>query len=470
MEIVNLPLNKLTNYKNNARKHTDEDVNTIINSIKEFGFNDPIGIWSDKNIIVEGHGRALAAKKLKMEEVPCIRLDHLTDEQRKAYALAHNKTAEMSDWNYDLLTSELQGISEIDMKEFGFTEEEITSPRTKYKNLVSGVLQSKFVAPPFSVLDSRQGYWKDRKAEWHKNLPDSRDGREDGLLGNGLKYLARAGGSTYLSATSEFDPVLCEVIYQWFAPAGGLVIDPFAGGHIRGTIADILGLHYKGIELRPEQVDTNNGIKEKYGIEKAEWICDDSLNVDKYIKDESADFIIACPPYADLEVYSDDPRDISNMDYPHFLKTYEKIIAKFIKKLKTGSFAVFVVGDARGKDGFYYDFISDTKKAFIKNGMGLYNECILIESMANAALRASGTFGASRKVIKGHQNILVFYKGPQIEQKKHVLVFYKGNPKDIMEYEPGEDIFSPTKDKETKAAVKEVMDAANKTDDFELED
>lgn len=470
MDIEYLPIKKLKNYEKNARKHADADVETIMNSIKEFGFNDPVGIWSDKNIIVEGHGRVLAAKKLKIDKVPCIRLDHLTDEQRRAYALAHNKTAEMSTWNYELLTSELQDIEELDMKEFGFTEDEITPPRLKYQNLSNGALQTKFVAPPFSVLDSRQGYWKERKAEWHKYLPDSRDGRDEGLLGVGLTDLAKEIGSQNLTSTSEFDPVLCEIIYQWFAPAGGVVIDPFAGGHVRGTIADILGLNYTGIELRPEQVETNNSVKQEFGIEGATWICDDSLNVDKYIEDESADFMIACPPYADLEVYSDDPRDISNMDYPDFLRTYENIIAKFIKKLKQNTFAVFVVGDARGKDGFYYDFISDTKKAFIKNGMKLYNECILIESMATAALRANKNFGASRKVIKGHQNILVFYKGEQLEQKKHVLVFYKGNPKEIKEFDMGEKLFPAGKEKETASAVKEVMDSVNKTDDFELVD
>ena len=84
--------------KKNARKHADADVSTIVKSIEEFGFDDPIGIWGENNTIVEGHGRLIAAKKLGMKQVPVIRLDHLTDEQRRAYALAHNKTAEMSDW------------------------------------------------------------------------------------------------------------------------------------------------------------------------------------------------------------------------------------------------------------------------------------------------------------------------------------------------------------------------------------
>ena len=120
LKIEYLPVDALKPYSKNARKHSEKDIQAICNSIEEFGFSDPIGIWSDKNIIVEGHGRLLAAKRLGMETVPCIRLDHLTDEQRKAYALAHNKTAELSKWFDELLQSELADIEDIDMELFGF--------------------------------------------------------------------------------------------------------------------------------------------------------------------------------------------------------------------------------------------------------------------------------------------------------------------------------------------------------------
>ena len=115
-------VNELQPYEHNARKHQTEDVEAIKRSIEEFGFNDPIGIWSDKNLIVEGHGRLIAAKELSLSEVPCIRLDHLTDEQRRAYALAHNKTAELSAWDFNTLDLELAGIQEIDMSQFGFED------------------------------------------------------------------------------------------------------------------------------------------------------------------------------------------------------------------------------------------------------------------------------------------------------------------------------------------------------------
>ena len=120
LKIEYLGVDDIKPYPNNARVHTEKDIQAIVESIKEFGFDDPIGIWGDDNVIVEGHGRLQAAKELHIQKVPVIRLDHLTDEQRKAYTLAHNKTAELSDWDFDLLNVELESIEDINMEEFGF--------------------------------------------------------------------------------------------------------------------------------------------------------------------------------------------------------------------------------------------------------------------------------------------------------------------------------------------------------------
>ena len=124
LKIEYVDVAKLKPYDKNTRKHEDYDVSQIAKSIEQYGFNDPIGIWGKDNIIVEGHGRLLAAKKLGMDKVPCIRLDDLTDEQRREYAIMHNKTAELSTWDFDLLATE---IPELDFSGFdidwGFTEE-----------------------------------------------------------------------------------------------------------------------------------------------------------------------------------------------------------------------------------------------------------------------------------------------------------------------------------------------------------
>lgn len=148
LKIEYVPIDSIKPYKNNAKLHPDEQVEQICNSIKETGFNDPIGVWHDE--IVEGHGRLLAAKKLGMKEVPIIRLDDLTDEQRRAYSLAHNKLTMNSDFDLALLDTELAEIETIDMTLLGFDDkdeapqevveddfdaEPPTEPKAKYGDL-----------------------------------------------------------------------------------------------------------------------------------------------------------------------------------------------------------------------------------------------------------------------------------------------------------------------------------------------
>ena len=118
LTIEYLPIKSLKPYERNTRKHTDYDVGEIAKSITECGFNDPIGVYGESLTIVEGHGRLLAAKKLGMKEVPCIRLDHMTDDQRRKYAILHNKTAELSAFDFDNLAIELE---DLDFSNFDFT-------------------------------------------------------------------------------------------------------------------------------------------------------------------------------------------------------------------------------------------------------------------------------------------------------------------------------------------------------------
>ena len=287
--------------------------------------------------------------------------------------------------------------------------------------LLPSPVTSSFIVPPFSVLDTRQGYWQDRKRIW-KKIIKSDEGREEGLLGSGLLELAQKHGST-LTGTSIFDPVLCEILVNWFCPVGGKVLDPFAGGSVRGLISVLLGNDYTGIDLREEQIQANyknyREIADRQDLlggdlKKPQWITDDSRNIDLLVK-EKHDFLLTCPPYADLEVYSDDPRDISNMPYNEFKEAYFEIIKKACDKLKDNAFAAIVVGEVRDKQGYYYNFIGDTIKAFEEAGLKYYNEIILLNAIATAALRAKLVFNGGRKVVKTHQNVLVFVKGDEKE-------------------------------------------------------
>ena len=127
LRIEYIPIEDIKPYENNAKLHPQEQIQQIKNSILEFGFDDPIAIWKD-NIIIEGHGRLLAAQELGYKEIPVIRLDDLTDEQRRAYTLVHNQLTMNSGFDIEMLNIELGGIDSIDMSDFGFDLGEDFSP------------------------------------------------------------------------------------------------------------------------------------------------------------------------------------------------------------------------------------------------------------------------------------------------------------------------------------------------------
>lgn len=214
------------------------------------------------------------------------------------------------------------------------------------------------------------------------------------------------------SGTSIFDPVLCELAYRWFSPPGGVILDPFAGGSVRGIVASKLERRYVGVELRAEQVEANRAQGAAICKDYAPvWHIGDSRQIDQHAAGTEADMIFSCPPYADLEVYSDDPADISTLDYPEFREAYFEIVAKTCGLLKQNRFAVFVVGEARGANGNYYGFVPDTIEAFRRAGLAYYNEMILVTAAGSLPIRAGKQFEASRKIGKTHQNVLVFLKG-----------------------------------------------------------
>lgn len=217
-------------------------------------------------------------------------------------------------------------------------------------------------------------------------------------------------GNYLHSGTSIFDPVLCELAYTWFTAEGFCVLDPFAGGSVRGIVAHYLGREYVGIDLSAAQIEANEQ-QAAYIIpdSRPRWIVGNSLTD---MPGEEFDFIFSCPPYYDLEIYSDDPGDLSNYDeYAGFIEDYRAIIGGAVDRLKEDRFACFVVGDVRASDGNYRNFVSDTIAAFRAAGAELYNEAILVTALGSLPIRASHQFEAGRKLGKTHQNVLVFVKG-----------------------------------------------------------
>jgi hypothetical protein len=221
-----------------------------------------------------------------------------------------------------------------------------------------------------------------------------------------------AGNASEQTGTSIFDPVLCELAYRWFMPQdGGSVIDPFAGGSVRGVVASILGKEYTGVDLSARQIEANEQQGRDLCKDKQpRWINGDSQNIDALVGGKY-DFIFSCPPYADLEVYSDNPADLSRMEYEDFISAYRVIIGKCVSMLKDNRFACFVVGDIRDSKGFYRNFPAHTIDAFQDAGMILYNEAILVTAIGSLPIRVGRQFDGGRKLGKTHQNVLVFYKG-----------------------------------------------------------
>ena len=310
-------------------------------------------------------------------------------------------------------------------------------------------LADRFLVPPFSVLDARAGDWQERKRAWLalgikseigrggcadkltmsetvKRLKPSADqaAKRNGL--NGVQRNAgtlhpgdtgRQWGETYEGGdgwagegTSIFDPVLCEALYRWYSPPGGLVIDPFAGGSVRGIVAALMGRKYWGCDLQAKQVAANKVQAATICPDNPpEWVTGDAREVLGFAPE--ADFVFTCPPYGDLERYSDDPKDLSTMDLHAFLAALREVVRLACGRLRPNRFAAIVVGEYRDGAGNYRNFVGHTVEAFRKAGLHYYNEAVLLTAVGSLPIRVGRQFEAGRKLGKTHQNVLVFLKG-----------------------------------------------------------
>lgn len=276
-------------------------------------------------------------------------------------------------------------------------------------------LFDRFIMPPYSVLDRKQGNWMRRKKQWLSLGIKSELGRDTNLIwapvgDNPSDMVQRMRG--VVEGTSVFDPVLVECAVRWYSAPGGTVLDPFAGGSVRGIVSSLLKRNYLGIDLRKEQVEAN---KEQTSLGDKDypptWLAGDSEKVLDTLGETEVDLVFSCPPYFDLEVYSDDPDDLSAMDWYDFRSAYYGIIFKACERLGDDRFAVWVVGEVRDKNGFLRGLIPETIEAFRQAGLNYYNNGITLDPQATAALRANRFFSSGRKLVTVHQHFMVFVKG-----------------------------------------------------------
>lgn len=422
------------------------------------------------------------AEWLQNPTATIIKASELSEEEQREFIIKDNvgygdwdtdaladewDSEELDEWGLDLLHNDWDTDGEGDSSASG------TAANGGAQN---GSLQDRFIVPPFSILDTRKGYWQARKKMWRALIGDMGESRKDTLITSpeikykdlylktradreklGIsfreyldKYVSdevkeREANKVLSQGVSLYDPVLAEVLCKWFTPKkNDKIFDCFAGDTQKGLVFGMCGYEFYGVELRQEQVDINNRVISERKL-PVTYVCDDGQNVAQHIKPQSQDLLFSCPPYFDLEVYSDLPNDASNQgSYEDFIKILRNAFTAAVGCLKNNRFAVITIGDMRNKKtGCYYDFQGDIIKIFEAAGMYLYNEIILVETGASTALRAS-RYMDSRKVGKMHQNVLVFYKGDTTKIKD---IFPK------IEYSPEEEqLFEQETAADTSAA------------------
>ena len=434
--------------KRNTNKHTEKGMRLLGNSIDEVGVIESVSV-TKQGTIISGHARkekfdekGLVPKEITLaeNEYPVIVRNDIeddTDTYYKAQILA-NTTAHQ---NYNIDLEEVEAVAE----EYGFELEElgveIEENEYNYNDTEASVTEDKevqvhrelskdFLVPPFSVLDTRKGYWKDRKKYWSEIIGDYGDSRNKVInkvnaTPDNWDNKPYTGGKIRDSSVSILDGCLAEIIIKWFGFPKCKTFDCFAGDTVFGFVSSYLGNQFVGIELREEQVNLNN---ERVGGMNAKYICDDGRNILNHIEKKSQDLLFSCPPYFNLEVYSDLKNDASSQEeYADFISILDVAFSNAIECLKDDRFACITVGDIRDKKGFYYDFVGDIKRIFIRNGVYLYNELILVQPIGNSALRAR-SYMKNRKVVKTHESVLVFYKGnPNNIHKNFPIIEVKEN-------------------------------------------
>lgn len=442
--------------KDNAKEH---DLPELEKSFQRFGFVAPVGIDEATGLLLYGHGRLEELAGLRKGKkpppenvrivagrwkVPTIRGVRLGKKLGRLYRVADNRVGEGLWDGAKLLETLLAAGGETELEGTGVSAEELATLRQAYEGKDGGsaspgtgqTLLERFLVPPFSVLDSRQGYWQDRKRAWIALGIRGEETREGILLPKpsssdfyakkrklekkgGRKLTTREATKRYTPAkrhdrgVSIFDPVLAELVFRWFAPPKARVLDPFAGGATEGVVAAKLGLDFVGIEIRESQVRSNRRQARAIGVSPT-WLTGDAGKLDELVPPkERFDLVFSSPPFYDLERYGGGKADLSEAaNYADFKHGLSRVLALSLRRLRDDRFAVFHIGEIRDRTtGFFRGLVPDLIELVEACGLRYYNEAIFVRPITSLAFRAAEPFAKSRKLGKAHENILVFYRG-----------------------------------------------------------
>jgi ParB-like chromosome segregation protein Spo0J len=432
------------------------DVEAITSSIEENGFYGAVLVREETRDIIAGAHRWQAARMDGLAELPALLVD-CDEDAAKRIMIGDNATGRMAVWNEAALVALLQDMSQSPRGLAGtaISEAELVRLATKLtKPVASAHLSDQFLVAPFTVLDGRQGWWQDRRRQWLALGLRSEEGRFDaeGRSETGRAAFAsetgwrRSNAQTHgtrelqeriigrklsneeivadspPSAVSIFDPVLCELIYRWFSPPSGQVVDPFAGGSVRGIVAAVLGRYYRGNDLAERQVLANieqatELLPAASAPGSAVWTAGDSAEWS--VEPDSADLLFTCPPYYDTEVYTGHERDLSGMTPEGFDEVYARILARAAAALHPNRFAVIVTGDSRSrKTRLLRDLRGSTVRAMQAAGLGYCSGAVHVTPAWSMATSAGRQFRATRALGRIHEDVMVFVKGtPQAAAK-----------------------------------------------------
>ena len=461
LKIQEIPLKDIALLAGNPRRG---NIDAVAESMEANGVYQPViinrGTHTGREMeVIAGNHRVQAAQKLGLESIPAIVLD-ITDSEAKRIALADNRTSDLAEYDAQALLDMLDDLDDLvgtgydldDLDELRADLEEIAEEIEPEKE-EGGSLEEQFGTPPFTTLSARGGAWQARKRAWAASGIESVAGRQEELVSGAPNYLytnfmdvkeiaEKAAGKKLtnqeildsefaeklveVGGTSTFDAALCEILYRWFSREGDEITDPWAGGSVRGIVASAMGRHYTGHELRQEQVDENRAQVEESRGNYDGWAGDptyvlgDSRKTLAARTAGSADMVIGCPPYYDLEVYSDLADDLSTMSPKEFDASMVKTMREVARVLRQDRFAVFIVGNVRNKKGELLSMHRCMLNAAEAAGLTYTQDAILLTQVGTAALRSPRQFKQTRVLARTHQEILVFVKGDRKKAAKRL--------------------------------------------------
>lgn len=271
LKVQSIALDALVHDPRNPRLHDKRNIDIIKHSLVEHSQVEPLVVQANTMMVIGGNGRLEAMRALGWKTAACALVD-ISDTQARRLSIALNRTAELAEWDDRVLAKHLEELSALNdwsLEDLGFNDDELKDLADAFgvdddvddDVKRTGGLVADFGAPPFTVLDTRQGYWKERREWWWSIGLDASIGREhlvstaNTQAESKYKYMGGRGAS---KGGSAFDPVLAELMVLWHSAPGESILDPFAGGPVRGVVAAALGREYTGIDVRQSQVTAND--------------------------------------------------------------------------------------------------------------------------------------------------------------------------------------------------------------------